>query len=130
MVELGLKQWWLAEQVGVDRKTVMRWLQGQVKSVQSENIEALCRVLSCNTSDLCLENAADQLASIDDQKQAAQLLAQSSLIEKLGPIGEWNVIESLLKATIVPGLPINTLGDLYNQLTIASWRQSKTSTLQ
>jgi tetratricopeptide (TPR) repeat protein len=125
VIELGLKQWWLAEQVGVDRKTVIRWLQGQVKSVQSENIEALCRVLNCKTSDLCLENAADQLASIDDQKQAAQLLAQSSLIEKLGPIGEWNVIESLLKATIVPGLPLNVLGDLYNQLTVASWRQSK-----
>lgn len=109
----------------MDRKTVIRWLQGQVKSVQSENIEALCRVLACAISDLCLENAADQLASVDDQKQAAQLLAQSSLIEKLGPIGEWDVIESLLKAIIVPGLPLNVLGDLYNQLTVASWRQSK-----
>ncbi len=125
VVELGLKQWWLAEQVGVDRKTVIRWLQGQVKSVQAENIEALCRILNCSISDLCLENAADQLASIDDQKQAAQFLAQSSLIEKLGPIGEWDVIESLLKAIIVPGLPLNVLGGLYNQLTIASWRQSK-----
>lgn len=125
VIELGLKQWWLAEQVGVDRKTVIRWLQGQVKSVQSENIEALCRVLNCKISELCLENAADQLASVEDQKLAAQLLAQSSLIEKLGPIGEWNVIESLLKATIVPGLPLNVLGDLYNQLTVASWRQSK-----
>jgi len=125
VVELGLKQWWLAEQVGVDRKTVIRWIQGQVKSVQAENIEALCRILNCKISDLCLENAADQLASVDDQKQAAQLLAQSSLIEKLGPIGEWDVIESLLKAIIVPGLPLNVLGDLYNQLTVASWRQSK-----
>lgn len=125
IVELGLKQWWLAEQVGVDRKTVIRWLHGKVKSVQSENIDALCRVLDCKVSDITLENAADQLASIDDQKQAAQLLAQSSLIEKLGPIGEWNVIESLLKATIVPGLPLNVLGDLYNQLAVASWRQSK-----
>lgn len=125
VVELGLKQWWLAEQVGVDRKTVIRWLQGQVKSIQADNLEALCRVLNCQLADLILENAADQLASVADQKHAAQLLVQSSLIEKLGPIGEWNVIESLLKATIVPGLPLNVLGDLYNQLTVASWRQSK-----
>lgn len=30
ILELGIKQWWLAEQVGVDRKTVIRWVQGKV----------------------------------------------------------------------------------------------------
>ena len=56
---------------------------------------------------------------------AAALLVKSSLIDKLGPIGEWNVIESLLKATVVPNLPLNVLGELYDLLTTASWRQSK-----
>jgi hypothetical protein len=27
---LGLRQWWLAEQLGVDRRTVLRWINGQV----------------------------------------------------------------------------------------------------
>lgn len=125
VAELGIKQWWLAEQVGVDRKTVIRWLQGKVKSIQSENAEALAKILDCEIKDLTLSDEADQLASVEDQKNAAQLLASSSLVEKLGPIGEWNVIEGLLKATIVPNLPSNVLGELYNQLTIASWRQSK-----
>lgn len=125
IAELGIKQWWLAEQVGVDRKTVIRWIQGKVKSIQIENAEALAKILNCNLDDLTLSNEADQLASAEDQKIAAQLLASSSLIEKLGPIGEWNVIEGLLKATIVPNLPTNILGELYNQLTVASWRQSK-----
>lgn len=125
VAELGIKQWWLAEQVGVDRKTVIRWLQGKVKSIQSENAAALAKILDCEIRDLTLSDEADQLASVEDQKNAAQLLASSSLIEKLGPIGEWNVIEGLLKATIVPNLPTNVLGELYNQLTIASWRQSK-----
>ncbi len=125
VAELGIKQWWLAEQVGVDRKTVIRWLQGKVKSIQSENAEALAKVLDCEIKDMTLSDEADQLASVEDQKNAAQLLASSSLIEKLGPIGEWNVIEGLLKATIVPNLPTNVLGELYNQLTVASWRQSK-----
>jgi tetratricopeptide (TPR) repeat protein len=125
VAELRIKQWWLAEQVGVDRKTVIRWMQGQVKSIQIENAEALAKILDCKVLDLSLENSAEQLATAEDQKNAANLIATSSLIEKLGPIGEWNVIETLLKATIVPQLPANILGELYNQLTVASWRQSK-----
>lgn len=125
LAELSLKQWWLAEQVGVDRKTVVRWIQGKVKSIQPENAEALCKILNCSLDELCLNNEAEQLATPQDQKTAAELLVQSSLIEKLGPIGEWNVIESLLKATILQNLPLDVLGQLYNQLTVASWRQSK-----
>lgn len=125
VIELGIKQWWLAEQVGVDRKTVIRWLQGKVKSIQRNNAEALAKVLDCRLDDLCLSDTAENLATMEDQKAAASLLSSSSLIERLGPIGEWDVIESLLKATIVPQLPLNILGDLYNQLTVASWRQSK-----
>lgn len=125
VTELGIKQWWLAEQVGVDRKTVIRWIQGKVRSIQAENAKALIEILDCDISELTLSNEADQLASVNDQKNAAQLLMTSSLIEKLGPIGEWNIVEALLKATIVPNLPLNVLGELYNQLTLASWRQSK-----
>ncbi|MGZ3786714.1 MAG: helix-turn-helix domain-containing protein [Bdellovibrio sp.] len=125
IAELGIKQWWLAEQVGVDRKTVTRWVQGKVRAIQVSNAEALAKILNCSLKDLILENEADQLATPEDQRNAASLIAASSLIEKLGPIGEWNVIEGLLKATIVPNLPLNVLGELYNQLTVASWRQSK-----
>lgn len=52
LVENGIKQWWLAEQVGVDRKTVVRWVQGKVKSIQSENAEALCKILNCSLDNL------------------------------------------------------------------------------
>jgi len=125
VTELGIKQWWLAEQVGVDRKSVIRWMQGQVKSVQIENAEKLAKILNCKVDDLTLNNEADQLATTEDQKAAAASLISSSFIEKLGPIGEWNVIESFLKATVVPNLPLNILGELYDKLTVASWRQSK-----
>ena len=125
IAELGIKQWWLAEQVGVDRKTVIRWMQGQVRSIQQENAEKLAKTLDCDLSELTVVNGVDQLATAQDQKVAAALLLKSSLIDKLGPIGEWNVIDSLLKATVVPNLPLNVLGELYDQLTIASWRQSK-----
>lgn len=122
---MSIKQWWLAEQMGVDRKTVSRWVQGQVRSIQPENAQTLAKILECRTEDLLVGDESQQLASIAQQKQAAEMLLDSSIVEKLGPLGEWNVIESLLKAVIVPGLPENILGELYNQLCVASWRQSK-----
>lgn len=123
--ELGLKQWWLAEQLGVDRKTVSRWVQGQVRSIQPENAQTLATILQCQVDDLLVIDEFQQLASVAQQKQAAEMLLDSSIVERLGPLGEWNVIESLLKAVIVPNLPENILGELYNQLCVASWRQSK-----
>jgi len=125
VAELGLKQWWLAEQVGVDKKTVIRWMHGHVRSIQTTNAEALASVLGCRAADLELPRDAVDLATADDQRAAAALLATSALLDKLAPVGEWDVIESLLKAVAVPDLPLHVLGTLYNRLCIACWRQSK-----
>lgn len=125
LAELDIKQWWLAEQIGVDRKTVTRWIQGQVKSIQIENAEKLSQLLNCSIGEFTVTNEAEQLATAEDQKIAAGYLVNSSVIDKLGPLGEWEVIESLLKAALVPNLPLNILGELYDSLTVASWRQSK-----
>lgn len=123
--ELEIKQWWLAEQIGVDRKTVSRWLNGKVKTIQRDNAQALAQILKCQIEDLTVSDKTEQLASKKDQRAAAKLLKSSSLIDRLGPIGEWDVIESLLKATILPDLPKSILGEMYNLLAVAAWRQSK-----
>lgn len=125
VAELGLKQWWLAEQIGVDKKTVIRWLHGHVRSIQLSNATALANVLGCRVDDLELPRDAVDLASPDDQRAAAALLATSSLLDTLGPVGEWDVIERLLKAVAVPDLPLHVLGTIYHRLSIACWRQSK-----
>ena len=125
VAELGLKQWWLAEQVGVDKKTVIRWLHGQVRTIQIGNATALAGVLGCRVEDLQRPRDAVDLASADDQRAAGALLATSSLLDTLGPVGEWDVIERLLKAVAVPDLPLHVLGTLYHRLSIACWRQSK-----
>lgn len=125
VAELGLKQWWLAEQVGVDKKTVIRWLHGQVRTIQPANAVALAEVLGCRVEDLELPRDAIDLASAADQRAAGALLATSSLLDTLGPVGEWDVIERLLKAVAVPDLPLHVLGTLYHRLSIACWRQSK-----
>ena len=45
VAELGLRQWWLAEQLGLDRRTVLRWINGQVRSIAAARAHALAQVL-------------------------------------------------------------------------------------
>ena len=93
IIEKELKQWWIAEQINVDVKTVRRWLHGKVKSVKFENAEALSKILECPFEEIVLENESDLLATPEDQKKAAELIASSHLMDKLGPIGEWDVVK-------------------------------------
>jgi plasmid maintenance system antidote protein VapI len=125
IAELGLKQWWLAEQLGVDKKTVTRWLHGHVRALQAANAHALADVLGCSVAELTRPRDAVDLASPQDQRAAAALLATSTLVDKLGPVGEWDVIERVVKAVAVPDLPLHVLGTLYNRLCEACWRQDK-----
>jgi tetratricopeptide (TPR) repeat protein len=125
IAELGLKQWWLAEQLRVDRKTVLRWVNGQVRTIQRDNAVALAGILGCRLDDLELPRAGSDLATPQDQHEAGQLLATSRLLERLGPVGEWDVAESLIRAVAVPALPLHVLGELHNRLCVACWRQGK-----
>jgi tetratricopeptide (TPR) repeat protein len=130
VAELRLKQWWLAEQAGVDKKTVVRWLHGHVRSIRIGNARTLAGILGCTVDELTLRDDLAELATESDQAEAATLLASGALIEKLGPVGEWNVIETLIKAIAVPQLPVHVLATLYDQLCIACWRQSKLAAAQ
>lgn len=125
LAQLGLRQWWLAEQLGVDRKTVLRWVNGQVRTLQPANARALAAVLACSVDELLLHDTAAQLATAEDQRAAGLALAGSQLLDRLGPVGEWDVIEQLVKAAAVPDLPLHVLGRLYHQLCVACWRQDK-----
>ena len=65
ITELGLKQWWLAEQLLVDRKTVLRWVNGQVRTIQRDNAVALAAILGCRLDELgaILEQAHHRVAA-------------------------------------------------------------------
>lgn len=130
IAELGLRQWWLAEQAGVDPRTVMRWVNGQVRSIQPANAQLLAQVLGCRVDEMLRHDGAADLASADDQRSAAQALAATRLLDRLGPAHEWDVAEQLLKAIAVPDLPLAVLGSLYHQLCEACWRQDKLAEAQ
>jgi transcriptional regulator with XRE-family HTH domain len=125
VAELGLRQWWLAEQLGVDRRTVLRWINGQVRNIAAARAQALAQVLGCRVDELLLHEPGRELASAQDQRAAGLALAASALLDRLGPVGEWDVVEQLVRASAVPDLPVHVLGRLYQQLCVACWRQDK-----
>ena len=120
---LGLKQWWLAKQLQVDRKTIARWLGGKVKRIARDNAERLARELDCDLADLVLSDEADITATREEQRLAAESLQQRDLLSLLAPTDDWSLAESLIRATMEPNLPLRSLGALYNLLSIAAWRQ-------
>jgi len=124
--ELGLKRGWVADQIKVDRKTMTRWLTGQTKHIHRDNLERLASLLGCTPHDLTQdENRLGAFATSVDQGIAARLIEQENLLEILAPTGKWPLLEELVKAAMQPDLPLALLGQLYNYLAIAAWRQSK-----
>ena len=120
---LELKQGWVARQVGVDRKTVSRWVTGKVKRMSRESAEALAAVLDCDLDELTVSDEADVLATKEEQRVAAKLIQDNDLLQLLSPSDNWKLAEGVIRATLQPDLPRAQLGQLYNLLSIAAWRQ-------
>lgn len=125
--ELDLKNWWVAEYIGVDRKTLSRWLTGKVKTIKNENLLSLADCLKCDPEALILKDENSVVASKEEQAIAADLIVQENLLATLTPLGQWPLLESIVKATMQPNLPLPVMGKLYNLLSICSWRQNRTA---
>ncbi len=122
---LRLKQWWLAEAVGVSPRTVNRWLGGVVTRVARENAERLAQHLGCAVEEIVVSDEADVYATRQQQRTAAALIEERDLLGLLSPSDNWHLAEGLIKATMQPNLPLRQLGMLYNLLSIAAWRQGQ-----
>ena len=121
----GLKQWWVAEQIGIDRATLSRWLNGRVKWAKQENIKAIAEILQCKPNDLVICDEINLETSKQDQKHAAELIKKRELKELIRNTEDWELFESILTTTIHRNLPQNILGFIYIELAVAAWRQLK-----
>ena len=50
--DLDLKQWWVAEEAGVHKTTLRRWLNGRITRVHHRHLDELARVLDTVPAEL------------------------------------------------------------------------------
>lgn len=55
--ERGLKNYWVAEQAGLNKATLYRWFSGEIVAVREQNLARLAAVLLTEVSDLITNGA-------------------------------------------------------------------------
>jgi len=123
----GLKIWWLAEQLGLDRKTVSRWVNGKVKWIRRENLLAAATILGCAPETLMVQSEVILFASREDQLNAAHSIYSENLLSTLAGSGKLELAELLIRSLLRPDLPVLTLANLYLELANCCWQQGKFS---
>ncbi len=119
---LGLRRWWLAEQLGINRRTLHRWLNGQTQHISDTAATKLAANLGCSVAEL---SEPEDTASHQDQLEEAKALAASNLLANMSPGHEFALYTQLAKGMLVPGLDKQALGQLYMNIALAHFRQSE-----
>ncbi len=52
--EQELKNWWVAEEAGVHKTTLRRWLSGRISRVSGEHVSRLATVLTTNPGEIAV----------------------------------------------------------------------------
>ena len=56
----GKTKYWLYKQIGMSYQNFSRMINNETKSIQYQNIEALCQLLECTPNDLFIEVEEDK----------------------------------------------------------------------
>lgn len=123
IADLGLKRDWLAQEIGVNPKTVTRWTTGKVNQITRDNAVRLARCLHCRVEDLVDQPGLLSLGSYSQREEALTKLILEDLPLLVSPSGKWPLLESIVQASVSPNLTKSQMGRLYNWLSVAKWRQ-------
>ena len=63
IAEREVKQWLLARRMGIDRKTISRWLSGRTQRISKENLTKLCDILEIGESAICVMDRLEALGT-------------------------------------------------------------------
>jgi tetratricopeptide (TPR) repeat protein len=118
-----MEQWWVAERLGVARRTVSRWVSGQVKRISPGNLTQLARLLGIAEDELLAPGEMEVFATRADQQAAAERLLTSEAI--FAAAEQYGLYESMLRAVLHPGLNTEQRAVLYTRLQVAAARQGK-----
>ncbi|MCC7477816.1 helix-turn-helix transcriptional regulator [bacterium] len=116
----GLKQYWVANRIGVVPLTVNRWLTGKVRRISLDNLDRLATLLQCPPEQLILRNEASASATQVEQTRAARMLVSPQSQDMFVKAGQLETYEHLIKAVMHPNLTISTLLEVYTVLTLVA----------
>ena len=119
-----LKRWWVAEQLAINRRTLHRWLSKPTVSLSYSVATSLADLLECSIDDICCASIP-KVASTQDQLMAVKALISPDLLQSMIPAHQFSIFEQLAKGLIVPGLAPLDLGNLYMNISLSLFRQSK-----
>ena len=112
MVEKGYNRSTLARKIGVNRNTIRRWLNGEVRYALMKNILRMSEVLECTIGDLVHREAFTTFADASAKYQAARKIDEGNLESVLTLTGEFAFLEEIVRAVLTPELPGDLMGRL------------------
>ncbi len=124
IAERDLRMWWIAERLGRNRRTLHRWLTGATRNVPRKSIGELARLLRYEPHTIT-DSQEPERASRAAQLHAARTLIGGQLLQDLMPGHKFHEYEILAKGLLIPGLTQTDLGELYQRIAHALFRQSK-----
>lgn len=123
MLELGLKQWVVARQSGVARRTIIRWISGEVSRITFENLQKLAKVVNLSPAELSSEIQLDLAPTAEEQEKAASLILSARTGEMFLRSESYEEFEHLLNATRHPGMTMDQLANIYLHMIVAAAKQ-------
>ncbi len=120
-----LKQWWLAEQIGVSRFTVLRWLNGKIKHIRAENLERLAVLLDCAPKELEIDDRLFPHSLTDRRRRCAIEIIDHDLAEILRKAGCFELYETIVKSLDLESVSSHHQFDAYYTLSSALINQAK-----
>jgi tetratricopeptide (TPR) repeat protein len=122
---LDMKQWVIATRLGVARRSLSRWLSGEVKKISRGNLDKLAALLGCPPEDISVDDSSPPFATRADQSQAARNIVKEPAESIFNTTENYELYESLIKATLHPDLTHRQLAVLYSRLQVTSAKQRK-----
>lgn len=119
--QLELRRWWLAEQLGINRRTLQRWLNGETEQITEKAAQRLAQHLECSVTDISRQ---EERVTADEQLRAAKALIASDLLATMAPGHKFALYSQLARTMLVPGLRRDELGELHMSIALAEFRQS------
>lgn len=125
MDKQNIKIYWLADQVGVTRYTVMRWMKGSVRKIKLDHLQRLATILDCNMDSLTFSDDLFQTSLMERKFKSTIEIIKRDLASILIKAGEADLYEVIVKALEIDNMPIRYQFELYFTLSSALFNQAK-----